>query len=221
MDEQKKSTRRRGEILEEAILSAAWEELSKVGYTHLTMESVATRAGTNKAVLYRRWANKSKLVMAALHRYLPKITNEVPNTGNLRRDVFDYLHARVAPMRVIGAQTIKGILMEPVMWRTIISSMQQIMERKSEDKITIALKAMLKNADLRGEISLEKLTPRIISLPWDLLRCELISKLEPVSDEVIAQIIDDIFLPLVYSRSGNHSYFENERKHIADQKNTQ
>lgn len=197
MDEQKKGTRRRGEILEEAILHAAWEELSEIGYTDMTMESVATRAGTNKAVLYRRWGNKTELVIAAMHKYLPKITNEIPNTGNLRGDVYAYLHARVEPMKIIGAQTIRGLFTEPVVWRNIIASMPQIIERRSENKMTAAMVEILKNAELRGEVCLEKLSPRIISLPLDLLMYEVITKLEPVSDEAITEIVDDIFMPII------------------------
>jgi AcrR family transcriptional regulator len=46
--------RRRGEILEDAIIKAAWDELSDIGYNSLTMETIAARAKTNKVVLYRR-----------------------------------------------------------------------------------------------------------------------------------------------------------------------
>ncbi len=197
MDERKKGMRRRGEILKEAILLAAWEELLETGYTKMTMESVAIRAGTNKAVLYRRWDNKTELVIAAMHKYLPKITDEIPNTGNLRDDVYDYLRARVEPLKIIGAQTIRGLFTEPVVWRHIIASLPQMVERRSENKLTAAMAAILKNAELRGEISFEKLTPRIISLPLDLLQYEVITKLEPVSDEAIAEIVDDIFMPLI------------------------
>lgn len=204
MDEQKKGTRRRGEILEEAILHAAWEELSKIGYNHLTMESVATRAGTNKAVLYRRWDNKSELVMAAVRKYLPKFSNEIPNTGNLREDVYAYLYGIAGPIQSIGAQTIRGLMMEPLIWNTtiasIISSMPRMNQLRSENKVTAAMRAILKNAELRGEVRLEKLTPRIIALPWELLRSEVIMNQE-VSDTTIAEIIDDIFLPLVHAAS--------------------
>lgn len=199
MDERKKGTRRRGKVLEEAILLAAWGELSETGYTNMTMESVATRAGTNKAVLYRRWDNKAELVIAAMHKYLPKITNEIPNTGNLRSDVYAYLHRLMEPLKLIGAQTIRGLIMEPVVWRTIIASMPQIIERRSESKMTTDMTEILKNAELRGEIRLEKLTPRIISLPLDLLQYELITKLEPISDEVIAEIVDNVFIPLIHA----------------------
>lgn len=197
MDKRKKGTRRRGEVLEEAILHAAWEELSKTGYTHMTMEGISARAGTNKSVLYRRWANKSELVMAAMRKYLPRITNEIPNTGSLRNDVYTYLHTRAEPSKTLGAETIRGLVMEPVVWHKIIASIPQIIERRSKNKLTAAITAILKNAELRGEICLKKLSPRIISLPLDLLQYELITKLEPISDKAIAEIVDDIFIPLV------------------------
>lgn len=196
MDEQKKGTRRRGEILEEAIMNATLDELDQTGYAHLTMEKVANRAGTNKAVLYRRWANKYELVIAALHKRLPKITDEVPNTGNLRDDVYAYLQERIEPLKTIGAQTIRGLMMEPLIWRYIAAAMPQFAQRRSENKLTAAMTAIMKNAEKRGEIDLEKLSPRIISLPVDLLQYDLVTKQE-VSDRTITEIVDDIFIPLV------------------------
>ena len=44
------------ESLNAAILDAAWAELQDVGYPGLTMERVASRAGTSKPVIYRRCA---------------------------------------------------------------------------------------------------------------------------------------------------------------------
>ena len=198
MDERKKGTRRRGKALEEVILLAAWEELIETGYTDMTMESVATRAGTNKAVLYRRWANKLELVITAMRVHLPKITADIPNTGNLRSDVYAYLYGLVEPMRIIGTQTIRGLFMEPMIWRAIITTMPQMVEQRSESKMTTAMTAILKNAELRGEIRLENVTPRIVSLPFDLIQYEVITRLEVISDEAIAEIVDDIFIPLVH-----------------------
>ena len=200
MEEPKKGTRRRGEVLEEAILRAAWEELSITGYPHLTMESVAARAGTNKAVLYRRWANKSELVLASLRKYVPRFTNEIPDTGNLRDDVYAYLHGIAEPLKAIGAQTIGGIMTEQLgspLFRRLVESMPQLSQRRSESKMMTAMTTILKNAELRGEARLEKLTPRIIALPFELLRNEIITRQEPISDEAIGEIVDDIFLPLI------------------------
>ncbi|TAM87000.1 MAG: TetR/AcrR family transcriptional regulator, partial [Jatrophihabitans sp.] len=63
--------RRRGAALEDAILDAAYAELSEVGYTAFTVEGVAARARTGKASIYRRWPSKSGLVLDALCAVLP------------------------------------------------------------------------------------------------------------------------------------------------------
>src|SRR5215813_5945147 len=57
--------RRRGEALEGAIYDAVVDELAEVGYAAFTIESVAARAKTGKASIYRRWQTKQDLVIDA------------------------------------------------------------------------------------------------------------------------------------------------------------
>jgi AcrR family transcriptional regulator len=209
MDEQKKDgtgganheplSRRRGAALESAILQAAWAELSDVGYTHLTMEGVAARAKTNKAVVYRRWPNKVKLVLAALHAYLPRPDSTVPDTGNLQEDLLRLLRSIALPLQAIGAETIHGLMVD-YLGKDLIATIPQTMQADTEGKMALAMKTILKNAEARGEVKLEKIKPRIISLPIDLLRYELLVTHEPLSEQKINEIVDDIFIPLV-SRS--------------------
>jgi hypothetical protein len=49
----------------------------------------------------------------------------------------------------------------------------------------------------RGEIKPEHLSGRIKSLPFDLLRHEILVTFAPVPDGVLEEIVDTIFLPLV------------------------
>ena len=49
----------------------------------------------------------------------------------------------------------------------------------------------------RGEADQDRLTPRIINLPFDLFRNEMMMTIKPVPDHVLRQIVDDIFIPLV------------------------
>jgi AcrR family transcriptional regulator len=75
-------------VLERAILDAALEQLSTVGWNGLTMEGVAARAQTGKAAVYRRWPSKEDLVADALKAGLPSLT-EAPDLGSVRDDLLE------------------------------------------------------------------------------------------------------------------------------------
>jgi AcrR family transcriptional regulator len=52
--------------MDHTILRATIELLSEVGYVRLTVAAVARRAGVSKTALYRRWSQKSQLVVEAM-----------------------------------------------------------------------------------------------------------------------------------------------------------
>ena len=83
---QSASLRRRGAVLERAILDAALEQLGTVGWKGLTMEGVAAGAQTGKAAVYRRWPSKEDLVADALRAGLPRF-DEAQDLGNVREDL--------------------------------------------------------------------------------------------------------------------------------------
>ncbi|MFC8913544.1 TetR/AcrR family transcriptional regulator, partial [Streptomyces cinereoruber] len=68
-----------------AILEATREALVELGWSKLTMGDVAGRAGVAKTTLYRRWANKSELVVDAVAVLFDEL--ELPDLGSLRADV--------------------------------------------------------------------------------------------------------------------------------------
>ncbi len=86
MDETKTS-RRRGAALEDAILDAAWDELAERGYSGLTLEGVAKRAGMSRPVLHRRWPTRIDLAAAAMARYVASNPVSVPDLGAVRDEL--------------------------------------------------------------------------------------------------------------------------------------
>ncbi|MEU8974185.1 TetR/AcrR family transcriptional regulator [Streptomyces monashensis] len=80
------SPRRRGAVLERAIMDAALEQLGAVGWKGLTMEGVAAGAQTGKAAVYRRWPSKADLVADALVAGLPRVET-APDLGSVREDL--------------------------------------------------------------------------------------------------------------------------------------
>src|SRR5262245_53313353 len=76
--------RPRSEEAHRAILDATLALLVEVGYSGLTVEGIAQRAGVGKATIYRRWASKLPLVIEAFGQ-LPGF--EDADTGDLATDL--------------------------------------------------------------------------------------------------------------------------------------
>ena len=183
--------RRRGTALEDAILEAAWAELVEHGYADITLESVAKRAGTSRPVLHRRWPSRLKLVTAALARYFALNPIEIPDLGNLDAELSLLLRRmcdRLHPGLIRLAFDMGGDLAD---------AKSNLAEVRGEIIDGQLIRAIIERGVRRGEIDPERITPRIISLPGDLARHELLMTLRPLRDEVIREIVQDIFLPLV------------------------
>ncbi|WP_232026845.1 TetR-like C-terminal domain-containing protein [Streptomyces lincolnensis] len=56
---------------------------------------------------------------------------------------------------------------------------------------------LLERAAERGEIPTAEVSPRIMNLPTDLVRHEIVLRGEPVTERVLTEIVDEVFLPLV------------------------
>jgi AcrR family transcriptional regulator len=188
-------TRRRGDALEGALLDAAWDELRASGYANMTMEAVADRAGTSRAVVYRRWRNKAELVISTQRRHRPILSDEAPDTGSLRDDVLALLRRASERIADTGIEIVYGLLGDYLADAELFSRVQgQILSIGAG-----AMTAILERAVQRGEARPEN-SPRVATLPTDLFRHELFLHRAPPSDGVIAEIVDDVFLPLVRCR---------------------
>jgi len=190
--------RRRGRVLEEALLDAAWAELTERGYDELTMDAVAVRAGTSRAVLYRRWPNKQELVLAALAHEVDKDVVVVPDTGSLRGDVIELLQ-QANKLRV----GLVAALMTRLggFYQQTGRSLADVRAFVQGDRDAV-LEQVIQRAIDRGEIQPEQVTDRIARVPVNLFRYEIIMTLQPLSDETIEEIVDTIFLPLLDWRKG-------------------
>jgi AcrR family transcriptional regulator len=195
-----KSTRRRGAALEAAILDAAWDVLETDGWNGFTFAGVAERAHSSKPVLYRRWRSREELLRATLRRRGETVRREVPDTGSLRGDTIAVLtginHLRgsvaaVMSMRLSAQFQDLDLGLSPAELRQ-----ELVGDRESSMEVIVA------RAIARGELGPRTPPARVISLPVDLLRHELLMTLEPAAPEIITSILDDVFLPLARVSSG-------------------
>lgn len=185
--------RRRGQELEDALLDAAWDELVETGYAALTIDAVAARAGTSRPVVYRRWPTKVDLVRAAVGRAATKDRFALPDTGSLRGDLIALLQ-RANETRIEFAAVLSVRLGE--YYQETGTGPADLREETLGGRAT-SVQLVIDRAVGRGELDPAKITPRIESLPFDLLRHEILMTLKPVPLATIEEIVDTIFLPLV------------------------
>ena len=105
------SLRRRGAVLERAILDAALEQLSTVGWNGLTMEGVAAGAQTGKAAVYRRWPSKEDLVADALKSGLPRL-DRAPDLGSVREDLLALCRSARDAMFSLPGSAVRAVIHE-------------------------------------------------------------------------------------------------------------
>lgn len=186
-------TRRRGAELERAILDAAWEQLIAEGYEHFTIDTVAARARTSKPVLYRRWKTREDLLRDTVRHRGAADTPPSPDTGTLRGDLLallTYANTDSNPMVALMSSMLGSHFNRT--GPTPAELREAFLSQRGS-----AVEQAVNRAVERGEIDPARLTPRIIDLPFDLFRHEMMMTLKPVPDHVLRQIVDDIFIPLV------------------------
>ncbi|MFT4212258.1 MAG: TetR/AcrR family transcriptional regulator [Microbacterium sp.] len=188
------TTRRRGAELENAILAAAWDVLSEQGYAGFTYEAIAARAGTSRPVLYRRWQRREDLLIATIVWARETSPVEVPDTGSIREDTIRYLRsADAARAWMVALASVR--LAE--YFRETGTTFSDLRERILPADMRPTLEVIAARAVERGEIPDRPRPARVLSLPFDLLRHEMLMTQRPVADGVITAIVDDIWLPLL------------------------
>ena len=147
-------------------------------------------------MLYRRWKTREDMLRATVRHRAAADPPAIPDTGTLRGDLLALLTSANTtrnPMAALISSMLGSYYNQtgptPAELRDAFLS-----QRGS------AVGQVVNRAVERGEVDPARLTPRIIDLPFDLFRNEMMMTLKPVPDHVLRQIIDDIFIPLVTTR---------------------
>jgi len=186
--------RRRGAELEDAILAAAWDVLTESGYEGFTFEAIATRAATSRPVLYRRWPQRTDLLRATLQRYWGRNALSIPDTGSLRQDGIVFLRSNNRTRS--GMITVLNVQLAGY-FRETGSTINDLRAALRGAHTTTACETMVARAVERGEIPDVPRPTRMVNLPMDLFRHELLLTMRAIPEEGIVEIIDELWLPLL------------------------
>jgi AcrR family transcriptional regulator len=130
-----------------ALYRALFEDWAAAGYTGISLERVAARAGAGKAAIYRRWRSKLAFASAAVESIRPGLTG-FSDHGTLAADLTAYL---LTTRRVLRHRLVRRILPDMIAERFCVPELAPLL-----DRLTATLRhegeAMLDRAILRGEL---------------------------------------------------------------------
>ncbi|MEV6588717.1 TetR/AcrR family transcriptional regulator [Streptomyces acidicola] len=186
---------------EAALLDAALELLSEVGYERLTMTAVCERAKASTKTMYRRWANKDELMTAALRRATDRAVDEsveLTPTGSLRGDLLRNLTAP-ADVQQRSPRYLSGLLVA-ASDNGDVGRMAKELFRLHHARLA---QTLLNWAWERGEVA-EDADPVLLA---DLTRAAMLHQIlvadGQVDDAFVESLVDRVLIPvLTYRPSG-------------------
>ncbi|OBK22891.1 TetR family transcriptional regulator [Mycobacterium asiaticum] len=187
--------RRHGAELEAAIMDAVLGIVCEHGTTGVTMEAVAAAAGTSKAVLYRRWPDGRALLRDTLLR---TATAAIPHddTGSYREDMLAILRGWAELFT--GPQA--GIIQAGIATAAHDSEFAEVFRtevigwRKKE--MADLLSRGIARGDVRSDVPVEIARELGQSVLWH----RLLVTGDPIDDELIVQLVDEVLVPFVAPR---------------------
>ncbi|HEX5496269.1 MAG TPA: TetR/AcrR family transcriptional regulator [Mycobacteriales bacterium] len=191
-NEERATTRRRGVALQRAILDATVEELRATGFGRLTMEGIAARARTGKAALYRRWASKGDLVVAALQDALPS-SADLPDHGDVRADVLDLLRQMQAMINSPAGCVVRALMSDADRDEAFVRIVhERVLKPRKQAWVT-----MLRRGVERGQVRPEAATPVVAEVGPCMLVHRYLTSGPPIPDSYLVSIVDDVIVPLL------------------------
>jgi AcrR family transcriptional regulator len=167
------------------VIAATLAELAERGYTALSLESVARRAGVHKTTLYRRWGSREELVLEAMLARAGEHIS-VPDTGSLRGDLLTL--ARTAAANAASpevAAMARAVAAEsPHDGRLAAVNRRFWAERLAMDGVIV------ERAIERGEVAAGTEPSRVIEAVIGPIHLRLLLTGEPVDRSFLEGIVD-------------------------------
>lgn len=188
--------RRRGEELDAAIRDAVLELLAANGPAGVTMEAVALAARTSKPVLYRRWPESASLLRDTLLRMA---TAAIPHedTGSYRGDMLAILRGWAALFSGPDAPALQALISAMAHDKELAAAFREdvIGWRKKE------MAALLSRGVARGDVRVDVPVEIARELGQSVLWHRLLITGDPITDDLVVQLVDEVLVPFAAPRS--------------------
>jgi AcrR family transcriptional regulator len=116
--------RPRSEQARVAILRTTLRVLAKTGFSNLTIEEIASRAGVGKATVYRWWPDKAALIADAFAGSTVRSLH-FPDTGSVETDMSQQMRQLIKVFRGPNGRIVSAILAAGQSDKTLIMAFRQ------------------------------------------------------------------------------------------------
>ena len=177
-----------------AILAAALDLVAERDYERMTLDEVAARTGRAKTTIYRRWATKEDLVLAALRAAGPPPEAALlPDTGSLRGDLLAVVDSPWLGGSTRRLQVFAGLA--PALRGS--ERMAAAVRAEVTDPYADAYRRILRRAVERGEVPAEAAAR--VDLLAEVIPAMSTHRLAAagasVGRELFVRVVDDVVLP--------------------------
>ena len=170
-----------------AAIAATLAELAESGYSALSLERVANRAGVHKTTLYRRWGTREELVLETmLERAGQRVS--VPDTGSLRSDLLELARTAAANAATpeVAAMARAVAAEAPYDDRLAAANRRFWSERLALDGVIV------ERAIERGEAAAGTDPRQAIEAVLGPIHLRLLLTGEPIDDAFLQQVVDTV-----------------------------
>lgn len=194
------ATRKTGDDLTNAIFSVTREIMAQEGYQAVNFARIARESGTSRTVLYRRWQSPFALMTEAIqdeaHQVQGKLVDADFSTGSLRGDLLEMLTRYKHSADIMGRTYNRAILGE--VSKDDNTDVLTFLNQIKQSNLFI-MERILSKAQLNGEIN-NTTTDMVKLLPFELLRYHFLMSDEPITDDFVAELVDDVILPAIMNQ---------------------
>ncbi len=167
------------------ILAAASSLILLHGFDSMTVDEVASSAGVGKATVYRRWARKEDLAVAAMER-LYRDEMPAPDTGSIRGDLQELFSSVITFVNSpAGIDYVRTTIKESMRDERIAT-----LYREASERAELTARGVYERAIERGEVRADIPVSATVQLIGGLVVMRAITRQDmPTLDEV-DQLVD-------------------------------
>ena len=171
---------------EAAILEATLALLGEAGFSGLTVDGIAARAGVGKATIYRHWPGKAHVVVDALRAHLPPVPTA--DCGDVRSDLLAILYFLADLLTSSPLSRVLPTLVEAAERDEELEALIRDFGGERRAAMRAALERASERGELRPELDLE-LVADLVASPVFVRR--LVQRV-PVTRDYVETIVDTL-----------------------------